>query len=203
MMSAALVAQGDPEPRPISIEQRLVARAREGDPRAFRMIFDRHASTVQRFLADLLRDRAAADEAAQETFVRAHRALPKLRDGTKLRSWLLGIARNVFHEQLRARKRRGYTTELTDDVMSETDLGPAPSPEHEFLRAEADAMLAEALATIAPARRAALLLRIDHGLGYDEIATSMQWSVAKVKNEIHRGRLQLRHSLSNYLGGTT
>ncbi len=203
MMSAALIASGDPSAPPISIEQRLVARARDGDPRAFRMIFDRHSSTVQRFLGDLLRDRAAADEATQETFVRAHRALPKLRDGTKLRSWLLGIARNVFHEQLRARKRRGYSTELTDDALRDSDLGPAPNPEHELLRAEADAMLAEALAEIAPTRRAALLLRIDHGLGYDDIAASMDWSVAKVKNEIHRGRLQLRRSLSNYLGGTT
>ncbi len=188
---------------PVSIEAALVSRARSGDPRAFRIIFDRHAATVRRFLCDLLRDAAAADEATQETFVRAHRALPQLRDGTKLRSWLFGIARNVFYEQLRARRRRGRATELTDQVASEIEVGAAPSPEQEMLRREADAMLAQALATIPEERRAVLLLRLDHDLGYAEIAEVMEWNVAKVKNEIHRGRLQLRRGLAHYLGGNS
>ena len=49
--------------------------------------------------------------------------------------------------------------------------------------------------------RAALVLRIDHGLAYEEIASLMGWSLQKVKNEIHRARLQLRASLAGYLEG--
>jgi len=186
--------------RAVSIEHALVMRAQRGDPRAFRMIFDRHAVNVRRFLFDLLRDAHAADEATQETFVRAHSALSGLREDAKLRSWLLGIARNVFYERLRQRKRRGYAAELTDEVSARLDVGNAPSPEDQLLRREADEMLGRALAAITEERRAALLLRLDHGLGYNEIATTMGWNLAKVKNEIHRARLQLRASLEQYLG---
>jgi RNA polymerase sigma-70 factor (ECF subfamily) len=187
--------------RAVSIEHALVLRAKRGDPRAFRMIFDRHSPSVRRFLLDLLRDASAADEATQETFVRAYRALPKLREDAKLQSWILGIARNVFYERLRARKRRGHDAELTDAVIGQISVGTAPTPEDALLRREADALLGRALAEIPAERRAALLLRIDHGLGYQEIAAAMGWTAAKVKNEIHRGRLQLRAQLQHYLGG--
>src|SRR5438067_11581606 len=85
-------------------EQALVERARAGDDKAFRLIFDRHAPSVRRFLHDLLRDREAADEGTQEVFVRAHARLSSLRDHDKLGPWLFGIARHVFHETLRARR---------------------------------------------------------------------------------------------------
>ncbi len=187
--------------RAVSIEHALVLRAKRGDARAFRMIFDRYAPSVRRFVMDLLRDPSAADEATQETFVRAFRALPKLREDAKLQSWLFGIARNVFYERLRERKRHGHRTELSDEVVGGISVGAAPSPEDALLRREADAVLGRALATIPEERRAALLLRVDHGLGYDDIAAAMGWKLSKVKNEIHRGRLQLRAQLQNYLGG--
>jgi RNA polymerase sigma-70 factor (ECF subfamily) len=60
-------------------------------------------------------------------------------------------------------------------------------------------MLEGALADLSEDRRAALLMRIDHGLGYGEIAAAMGWTLQKVKNEIHRARLQLRASLAGYL----
>ena len=51
-------------------------------------------------------------------------------------------------------------------------------------------------------RRAALLMRIDHGLPYEQIAEAMGWNLQKVKNEIHRARLQLRERLSGYVEAT-
>ena len=69
-----------------------------------------------------------------------------------------------------------------------------------LLSAESDRMLDGALKELGEERRAALLLRIDHGLGYGEISAAMGWTLQKVKNEIHRARLQLRKSLCVYLG---
>jgi RNA polymerase sigma-70 factor (ECF subfamily) len=66
---------------------------------------------------------------------------------------------------------------------------------------EADRLLASPLGCLDEERRAALLLRIDHGLDYDEIRNVMGWSLAKVKNEIHRARLELRSRLEKYIGG--
>jgi RNA polymerase sigma-70 factor (ECF subfamily) len=164
----------------------------------FRDIYDAHARAVRRFLGDLLRDDAAADEATQETFVRAHTRLETLRAGDRLLPWLFGIARNVFYEELRARRR--HLRALGDDGGPE-EADDAPSPEGMLLGAEADAQLEEAMRALGEDRRAALVLRIDHGLDYDEIATVMGWPLSKVKNEIHRARLTLRTRLSKYVGG--
>lgn len=191
----ALVPSDPADNGAISIERAIARRARSGDPRAFRMIFERHATSVRRFLGDLLRDDAAADEATQETFVRAHRKLDTMREDAKLLPWLFGIARNVFYERLRERKRQS----VHEPIESMPNLGQAPSPESLLLGREADEVLADALDNLGADRRSALVLRIDHDLGYPEIAEVLGWNVAKVKNEIHRARLQLRAALAGYM----
>src|ERR671933_2025872 len=105
-------------------ERDLVDRARRGEPEAFRVIFDRHAPSVRRFLGDLLRDDAAADEATQETFVRAHARMRTLREDERLGGWLLGIARMVSLEQLRRWRRD--PAPLPDDEPREPDRAPSP-----------------------------------------------------------------------------
>lgn len=200
-----------PSPTPLAdqvaveIERGLVVRARGGDARAFRALFEKYGPPVRRFLRDLLGD-SDADEATQETFVRAYRCLPTLRETDKLLPWLLGIARNVFHEQLRARRGRALGPSIgllaSPGLLAEEPLvDTAPTPEGLLLGHEADRLLAEALALLSEERRAALLLRVDHGLDYEEIRTVLGWSLAKVKNEIHRARLELRARLAKYLGG--
>jgi RNA polymerase sigma-70 factor (ECF subfamily) len=177
-------------------DEGLLSRARAGDPEAFRVIFDREAPGVRRFLGDLLRDDAAADEGTQETFVRAHQRLGTLSETGKLQGWLFGIARMVFLEQLRRKRRDAPPAEPSEETLL-TDCGP--SPETVLLSAESDRMLDGALAGLSEERRSALLMRIDHGLGYGEIGAAMGWSLQKVKNEIHRARLQLRTHLAAYL----
>jgi RNA polymerase sigma-70 factor (ECF subfamily) len=174
----------------------LLSRARAGDPEAFRVIFDREAPGVRRFLGDLLRDDVAADEGTQETFVRAHQRLGTLSQAGKLQGWLFGIARMVFLEQIRRKRRDAPPAEPAEELLL-TDCGP--SPETVLLSAESDRVLDGALAGLSEERRSALLMRIDHGLGYGEIAAAMGWSLQKVKNEIHRARLQLRTQLAGYL----
>lgn len=178
-------------------EEQLLERARAGDRGAFRSIVDRYGPAVRRYLQDALGDVAAADEATQETFVRAHGRLGTLRNSARLRAWLFGIAHRVFLEQCRARKSaRGHA-----DVAELEPIDIAPSPELELLGREADAVLGAALARLGEERRSALLLRLDHDLSYESIAEEMEWPLAKVKNEIHRARLQLRAYLARYIGG--
>jgi RNA polymerase sigma factor (sigma-70 family) len=185
-------------PRDRHSDEELLSRARAGDAEAFRVIFDREAPGVRRFLGDLLRDGVAADEGTQETFVRAHHRLGTLEQAGKLQGWLFGIARMVFLEQIRHKRRNGPQL---DPANERPQIDRAPSPEALLLSAESDRMLDGAIAGLTEERRAALLMRIDHGLGYSEIASAMGWSLQKVKNEIHRARLQLRASLAGYLEG--
>ena len=180
----------EPDDRP------WVAAVLAGEPGAFRVLFDRHAPPVRRFLRDLCRDEAYADEATQETFVRAHGRLATLRDDQRLRPWLLGIARRVFLEELR---RRRPHVELQAAI--ETAIGTAgsvASPEADLLVVEEARLFRAALARLSAAQRGVLLLRIDHGLAYDEIAQVMGLSLPQVRNMLHRGRQELREYLAPY-----
>jgi len=167
----------------------FVAAVLAGDPAAFRVLFDRHAAAVRRFLRDLLRDEARADEATQETFVRAHARLATLRNDQRLRPWLLGIARRVWLEEARRRRPQADLDELVD---------PAPSPRGELLAAEQMRLFRAALGRLSAERRGVLLLQLDHELSYDEIASVMGMSSAQVRNELHRGRQELRSLLAPY-----
>jgi RNA polymerase sigma-70 factor, ECF subfamily len=179
----------------------LLTRARAGDAEAFRVIFHRQAPGVRRFLGDLLRDDSAADEGTQETFVRAHQRLATLEQPGALTGWLLGIARMVFFEHLRKKRRDGPAQNHDEDDSRPIQIDSAPSPEAALLTGEADKMLDTALQTLSEDRRTCLLMRLDHDLGYGDIATAMGWPLQKVKNEIHRARLQLREQLTPYLEG--
>lgn len=187
---AASAPAGEPD------DAALCARALAGDEEAYRMVFERHAPAVRRFAGNLLRDPLDADEVTQETFVRAHARLGRLRDGQRVRAWLLGIARIVTLDLLTARRRHAQEVPALPFLV---DLDA--TPEARLLDAEADAVLAGELGRLSPTRRAALLLRLDHELPYDEIGEAMGWSLQKVKNELHRARLQLRARVLAYLKG--
>lgn len=176
----------------------LVRRSREGDDEAFHMLFVRHSPAVRRFLGGALRDGPAADDALQETFARAHRKLGALRETSRVRSWLLGVARIVALDE-RTAARRAPLVDEADLPRAEPD--PDGTPEEKLLSAEAEAVLAAELESLSSPRRAVLLLRLDHDLGYPEIAEAMGWPLHKVKNEIHRARLSIRARLLDYLGG--
>src|SRR5919112_5405927 len=94
----------------------LIARARRGDEEAFRLIFERWARPVAGFILCMVHGRDAADELAQETFLRAYRDLGRLRDDSKLPTWLFGIARRVALEHLRARRREAPSSEADGDA---------------------------------------------------------------------------------------
>jgi RNA polymerase sigma-70 factor (ECF subfamily) len=161
------------------------------------------APRVHRFLRDLLGDATLASDATQETFVRAFRRVEELPRTTRLVPWVFGVARFVALEM---RKARGRVRRVIDDGVEADDRAMdtrARTPEDTLLDREAVAVVERALGRLPEERRAALLLRCDHGLAYDEIAPLMGWSLSKVKVEIFRAREVLRATLEEYRGGGT
>jgi RNA polymerase sigma-70 factor (ECF subfamily) len=159
------------------------------------------APRVHRFLRDLLGDATLASDAAQETFVRAFRRVDDLPRTTRLVPWVFGVARFVA---LETRKARGRVRRVIDEGVVPDDRAMDPrarTPEDELLDREAVAVVERALWRLPEERRAALLLRCDHGLAYDEIAPLMGWSLSKTKVEIFRAREVLRATLEEYRGG--
>jgi RNA polymerase sigma-70 factor (ECF subfamily) len=159
------------------------------------------APRVHRFLRDMLGDATLASDATQETFVRAFRRIGDLPRATRMVPWVFGVARFVALEM---RKARGRGRRLIDDGAPLDDRAVdvrSRSPEDTLLDREALAVIERALDRLPEERRAVLLLRLDHGLSYDEIAPLMGWSLAKVKVEIFRAREVLRATFEEYRGG--
>lgn len=178
----------------------IAERTRELDAEHAQLaaLYEAHGVRIHRFLRDLLGDATLAKDATQETFIRAYRKLEALDPALHVAPWLFGIARNVSLEIRKARARAGrcFVSEAAD-APSTTEC-----PEREYLGREALRVVGSALDQLPEERRAMLLLRLDHGLSYDDIALTMGYSLAKVKVEIFRAREVLRDVMSKYEDGS-
>lgn len=170
-------------------ERELIARSREGDPEAFRALYERHAPEVLRFLARLLDDREAALDALQEAFVRAFGALPGFEPERPLRPWLLAIARNAALDGLRRRARR--------DAREVWAGGPDPAPcaREGAERRETRALVQEALAALSQEHREVVLLRLAHGLRLEEVAAALEVTERTVRNRLRAAAVLLEGEL--------
>jgi RNA polymerase sigma-70 factor (ECF subfamily) len=173
------------------------------DHAALVAVYPALAPRVTRFVGDMLGDRALASDATQETFVRAFRRVADLPRSTRLVPWVFGVARHVALEMRKARVRVRRVIDDAAAVDERTRDARGRSPEDILLDREALAVVQRALECLGEERRAVLLLRLDHGLAYDEIAQVMGWSLAKVRVEIFRAREVLRATFDEYRGGAT
>lgn len=190
------VARDDPD-RP------LVERAIAGDESAFEALVRSHQRGVYNLAYRLLGNREDALDAAQDTFLRCYRALPRFRGDAAFRTWLLGIAINVCRTRLTcaARRQQRRTQDLTraDSRTGERvplDLpDPGPGPESAAHAGELRGALAHALAGLSPDHREVLLLREVGELEYDEVAAALGCALGTVKSRIARARAALRLAL--------
>lgn len=149
----------------------------------FASLYGTYGRDVYRFALFLCGDPAQADDLAAETFVRAWSARERL-DLASVKSYLLAIVRNLFLHEVRRPARR--TVDLPPDLPA-----PAPSPERRAIaRDDLAGVLAE-LQRLPEVDRAALVLRVEDQMPYDEIARVLGISLAAVKVKIHRARLRL------------
>lgn len=163
----------------------------EADREAFARLYARLAPRIHRFLSDLLFDAVLARDGTQETFARVLLHPHLSRDEARAIPFVFGIARNVSLEMRKARARAGRP----EDDAPEPIAPPASCPEASFAGRETARVLRAGLAELSEERRAILLLRVDHGLSYDDVATTMGVSLAKVKIEIFRAKEALRAHL--------
>jgi len=148
----------------------------------FETLYRRHAQDVFRFALYLCGNRPEAEDITSETFVRAWTARDRLRLST-VKAYLLTIARNLHRQGWRDRSRQRPLD------ASFADGTPGPEAQADG-RAELDAVLA-ALQTWPEVDRAALLMRAQDGMPYEDIATALGLSLAAVKVKIHRARVRL------------
>jgi RNA polymerase sigma-70 factor, ECF subfamily len=152
----------------------------------FRALYERYAPDVRRFALYLCGDAALADDITSETFVRAWTAPGPLREET-IKAYLFTIARNLHHDAHRQARRQVMLDENIPDESASV-----------LHRAEDRSQLAFVLAQVqrlAEIDRAALLMRAQEQMSYEEIARALGLTVAAVKVRIHRARLKLIRSV--------
>jgi RNA polymerase sigma-70 factor, ECF subfamily len=177
----------------------LVIRVCQGDQEAFRLIFDRYSRPVIGFIYDMVSDRELAEELTQETFVRAFRAIHRMKPETRLSTWLFGIARNVARESLRARTRDNMQVTLDDEsVMDVSDQKPVPVDR--LLSKELNELIRRALEALDDDKRLVFTLKVFHQCSYEEIAEITGFSLAKLKTDLHRARAEMRRRIQPYAG---
>lgn len=160
-----------------------VISSRNGCPDHFRVLVERYQRPLFAFLAGRLGDRSEAEEAAQESFVRAFLSLRKLNKPASFFPWLLGIAGRVSKEQMRTRRRSEQEREAAESLLPESANEPN------------DCALEEAIAALPENYRQVLLLRYYEGLSCQEVSMRLAVPLGTVTKTLSRAYALLREQL--------
>ncbi|MFE3324875.1 RNA polymerase sigma factor SigE [Streptomyces sp. NPDC059176] len=163
-------------------------------PPSWEDIVSTHSARVYRLAYRLTGNQHDAEDLTQEVFVRVFRSLSTYTPGT-FEGWLHRITTNLFLDMVR-RKQRIRFDALGDDA-AERLPSREPSPQQVFHDTHFDADVQQALDTLAPEFRAAVVLCDIEGLSYEEIAATLGVKLGTVRSRIHRGRSHLRKSLQH------
>ena len=175
-------------------DRAAVEDARAGDSGAFEALVLRYQTRIVNYASAMIHDAGAAEDVAQETFVRAWRGLGRFRGESSFKTWLYRIATNVARTQLDRRGRQARITDRSlDDEAEPLQAGdvqsPAPDAETTLVAREA---IDRALAELPDELRLALILRDVEGLDYKEIAGATGAPIGTVESRIFRARRHMR-----------
>ena len=165
-------------------DQEYVERCRDGRAEDFALLVGRYQGPLFSYLAGRLGDRLQAEEAAQESFVRAFLSLKKLRKPESFYSWLLGIAGRVAKEQFRSLERRRKDREAAETLLADAGDSPEEYP------------LEEVIAALPESHRQVILLRYYEGLSCQEVATRLDTPLGTVTKTLSRAYALLRQELA-------
>lgn len=170
----------------------LIARViAQRDSHAFRQLVLRHQSSVRRWARRFCDgNEAAADDLAQEVFIRVHRALPTYRGEARFSTWLYRITFNIAISQKRLARERWQAVNLEE---AETELN---HPEHPMKSAEVRRDLESAMAALSEPQQWALRLNLEEGLSHQEVSDVMGIPLGTVKTHILRGKRALQARLA-------
>ena len=174
-------------------EKRLIERAQEGDRGAFSALVRAHQNEVYTLARRLVGDPHLASDVAQETLVRAWRALPRFRGDAALSTWLHRITVNTaWTHKKRARKHSGPSLE---DLVDVAEPPGAETPEIAGEMQELRGRLRVAMDRLPDQQRQVVILKDVYGWSHAEIASAMDITVTAAKVRLHRARARLARDL--------
>ena len=174
----------------------LVTRVKLGDVRAFEMLVVKYQRRIERLIGRMVRDSDLVQDIAQETFIRAYRALPQFRGDSAFYTWLYRIAVNSAKKALSDMKRdplvlessRALNEDGDENSRVENELSDGETPEGVLASKEIAAAVNSAIDALSEDLRQAITLREIEGLSYEEIAEVMNCPIGTVRSRIFRAR---------------
>jgi len=185
----------------------LVERVKQGDVRAFEMLVVKYQRRIERLIGRMVRDVDLVADIAQETFIRAYRALPQFRAESAFYTWLYRIAVNTAKKALVDMKRDPVITHTAmqgaddDDETSRAGVEPTDGETPEALLAskQVAATVNAAIGALSEDLRQAITLREIEGLSYEEISDVMNCPIGTVRSRIFRAREAIAERLKPLL----
>jgi RNA polymerase sigma-70 factor (ECF subfamily) len=199
-------------PAPADTDLMLVERTVAGDQKAFELLVLKYQRRIERLIGRMVRDTDLVEDIAQETFIRAYRALSQFRGEAQFYTWLYRIAVNTAKKALGDLKRDPLVSENAlrggdeEDETSavENELTTAETPETVLAAKEIAAAVNSAMEALPEELRQAVTLREIEGLSYEEIADVMSCPIGTVRSRIFRAReaisLKIKPLLENQSG---
>ena len=178
------------------VDAPLVERVKQGDVKAFEMLVVKYQRRIERLVGRMVRDVDLIPDIAQETFIRAYRALPQFRGDSAFYTWLYRIAVNTAKKQLMELKRDPLVTESAragrddddDSRVVENEPSDSGTPEALLATKQIAAAVNFAVEALSEELRQAITLREIEGLSYEEIAEVMNCPIGTVRSRIFRAR---------------
>lgn len=172
-------------------ESEWLSKARRGDHQAFASLVELYQRPVYNLCYRMLNSVNDAEDAAQETFLRAYRALSRYDDQRSFSTWLLSIAAHYCIDQIR---RRRITVMSLEELPYFDPPDQEAGPETSLVIKEKQKQVQALLTNLSPQDRAAVVLRYWYDLSYEEIGDALSLTVSAVKSRLHRARRDLATS---------
>ena len=173
------------------LDLELVKRVQRGDKTAFDLLVRKYQHRIGAVIGRFIHDYSESQDVAQESFIRAYRAIGNFRGDSQFYTWLYRIAVNTAKNHLVAMKRRPPTSDVEAEDAEHFAGGrmqDGDTPEHELLREEIAREVSETVAALPEELRQAITLREMDGLSYEEIAEAMDCPIGTVRSRIFRAR---------------
>ena len=186
-----------------SIDQALVERVQKGDKKAFDILVLKYQQRVMNILSRYVRDSSEVQDLAQETFIKAYRALATFRGDSAFYTWVYRIAINTAKNFIVAQGRRPPRDDIeaseAESYEGSGGLHEHASPERILLKDEIAEMVFSAIGELPDDLKMAITLREIEGLSYDEIAETMSCPIGTVRSRIFRAREAIDEQLKPLL----
>ena len=182
--------------------EKLVGRAKKGEVAAFQELYEFYGKKILNYLYRMIGSREEAEDLTQDTFILAYKNLNSLKENAKFQGWLFRIAQNNVYQKYRGKGPfMEPMSQEGQDVSEVQKLATSlRGPEESVLSKELEQIVQKIIDELPEKHRQVFVLSAIHRLRYQEISEIVGRSLASVKSDIHRARVEVRSRIKKYLG---